>query len=88
MENSEAYRSAKERVEVKMGFYTHLSVYVAVILFLAVINFMTSAGTIVCLCVSRSVHRDRKDDRERNGQIPSASLTVFVVLIASRIGRV
>lgn len=46
MENSEAYRSAKERVEVKMGFYTHLSVYVAVILFLAVINFMTSAGTI------------------------------------------
>ena len=46
MENSEAYQSAKERVEAKMGFYTHLSVYVAVVLFLAGINFMTSAGTI------------------------------------------
>jgi len=46
MENSEAYQSAKKRVEAKMGFYTHLSVYVAVILFLAVINFVTSAGTI------------------------------------------
>lgn len=46
MENSEAYQSAKKRVEAKMGFYTHLSVYVAVILFLAVINFLTSSGTI------------------------------------------
>ena len=46
MENSEAYQSAKKRVEAKMGFYTHLSVYVAVILFLAIINFVTSSGTI------------------------------------------
>ncbi|WP_370399738.1 2TM domain-containing protein [Sulfitobacter sp. JB4-11] len=46
MENSEAYQSAKKRVEAKMVFYTHLSVYVAVILFLAGINFMTSPGTI------------------------------------------
>ncbi|MEP4988223.1 MAG: 2TM domain-containing protein [Paracoccaceae bacterium] len=46
MKRSEAYQSAKKRIEAKMGFYTHLSVYVAVILFLAVINFVTSAGTI------------------------------------------
>ncbi len=29
-----------------MSFYTHLSVYVAVILFLVVINFLTSSSTI------------------------------------------
>ena len=46
MDNSEAYQSAKKRVEAKMGFYTHLAVYFAVILFLAVINFVTSSGTI------------------------------------------
>ena len=46
MENSEAYQSAKKRVEVSMGLYTHLSVYVAVILFLAIINFVTWSGTI------------------------------------------
>lgn len=46
MENSEEYQSAKKRVEAKMGFYTHLSVYVAVILLLAIINFMTAPGAI------------------------------------------
>lgn len=46
MENSEEYESAKKRVEAKMGFYTHLTVYVAVIVFLAIINFVTSASTI------------------------------------------
>lgn len=46
METSEAYQSAKKRVEAKMGFYMHLSVYVAVILFLAIINFVTSSNTI------------------------------------------
>ena len=46
MEHSEAYHSAKKRVEAKMGFYTHLSVYVAVILFLAGVNFLTSSSTI------------------------------------------
>lgn len=29
-----------------MGFYTHLSVYAAVILFLAILNLLTSPGTI------------------------------------------
>ena len=28
-----------------MGFYTHLSVYAAVILFLAILRFATSSGT-------------------------------------------
>ena len=46
MENTEAYQSAKKRVEAKMGFYTHLSVYVAVILLLVVINFLSSSSTI------------------------------------------
>ena len=46
MENNEAYKSAKKRVEAKMGFYTHLSVYVAVILLLVVINLFSSPGTI------------------------------------------
>lgn len=46
MDNSEAYQSAKKRVEAKMGFYTHLSVFAAVILFLAIINFVTSSGSI------------------------------------------
>lgn len=46
MKNSEAYQSAKNRVEARMGFYTHLSVYAAVILFLAILNFMTSPATI------------------------------------------
>ncbi len=46
MENSDEYQSAKKRVEAKMGFYTHFSVYAAVILFLAIINFVTSSDTI------------------------------------------
>ncbi len=46
MENTKAYQSAKKRVEAKMGFYTHLTVYVAVILLLMVINFLSSSSTI------------------------------------------
>lgn len=46
MENNEAYQSAKKRVEAKMGFYIHLSVYVAVILLLVAINLLSSPETI------------------------------------------
>ncbi|WP_299726482.1 2TM domain-containing protein [uncultured Tateyamaria sp.] len=46
MEQSQAYQAAKDRIEARIGFYTHLAVYIAVILFLAVINFVTSSGTI------------------------------------------
>lgn len=46
MANSEAYQSAKRRVEAKMAFYTHLSVYAAVILLLAVINLLSSSSAI------------------------------------------
>ena len=42
MENQEAYEKAKKRVEVKFGFYIHLSVYIVVNLLLIVINFSTS----------------------------------------------
>lgn len=40
MENSNEYQAAKT------GFYTHLAVYGAVILFLAIINLVTSPGAI------------------------------------------
>ena len=46
LENSVEYQAAKERVEVRMGFYIHLSVFVAVILLLLVIDLLTSAGTL------------------------------------------
>lgn len=46
MDNSQAYQTAKKRVEAKMGFYTHLIVYVAVIVLLATINFLTSSSVI------------------------------------------
>lgn len=46
MDNSEAFETAKKRVETKMGFYTHLSVYAAVVLFLAILDLVTSPGVI------------------------------------------
>ena len=42
MENQEAYQKAKKRVEVKIGFYIHLSVYVVVNILLIIINLTTS----------------------------------------------
>jgi hypothetical protein len=41
-----SHQSAKKRVEAKLGFYMHLTVYVSVILFLAIINLSTSPGAI------------------------------------------
>ena len=46
MDDSQAYEAAKSRVEAKMGFYTHIAVYAAVITFLAVIDLGTSAQSI------------------------------------------
>jgi hypothetical protein len=46
MGNSEAHQSARNRVEAKMGFYTHLSVYAVVILVLAILDFVTSPSVI------------------------------------------
>ena len=42
MENKEAYQRAKKRVEAKIGFYVHLSVYIGVNILLIVINLVTS----------------------------------------------
>ena len=42
MENQDAYNKAKTRVEVKFGFYKHLSIYMAVCIFLIIINLSTS----------------------------------------------
>lgn len=46
MKDTESYQSAKRRVEAKMGFYIHLSVYVAVMVLLVFINLASSAQTI------------------------------------------
>ena len=43
MEDQEAYAKAKERVEARIGFYTHLAVYVGVNILLIVINLLTSS---------------------------------------------
>ncbi len=42
MENPEAYKRAKKRVEAKIGFYIHLAVYVGVNLLLVIINLTSS----------------------------------------------
>ena len=42
MENEEAYKRAKKRVEAKIGFYIHFMVYVGVNILLILINFLTS----------------------------------------------
>ncbi len=42
MENQDAYRRAKRRVEAKLGFYCHLGVYLAVNALLVIINLLTS----------------------------------------------
>jgi hypothetical protein len=38
----ELYESAKKRVEVKIGFYSHLGVYAGVNLLLIIINLLSS----------------------------------------------
>ena len=42
MENQDAYKKAEKRVEAKIGFYTHLAVYVGVNILLIIINLLTS----------------------------------------------
>ena len=42
MNNQEAYKRARRRVEAKVGFYRHLIVYIAVSVLLIIINFSTS----------------------------------------------
>jgi len=43
MENQEAYKKAKKRVEAKLGFYIHVAVYVVVNTLLIIINLLTSS---------------------------------------------
>ena len=42
MEDRDIYKKAAERAEAKIGFYTHLAVYVVVNLLLVVVNLWTS----------------------------------------------
>ena len=42
MENNEAYRRAKKKLEAMRGFYMHLYVYIGVNILLVVINLLTS----------------------------------------------
>ena len=46
MENHEAYKRAKKRVEAKLGFYIHLAVYIVVNILLIIINLSTSTEYI------------------------------------------
>ena len=43
MKNQEAYKKAEKRVEEKIGFYIHLSIYIAVNILLIIINLFTSS---------------------------------------------
>ncbi len=43
MKEQEAYSKAKKKVELKMGFYIHLTVYLSVSLMLTILN-LTVAG--------------------------------------------
>ena len=45
MTDQEAYAKAKKRVEAKMGFFIHLTVYIAVSVLLAIINLSSSSDT-------------------------------------------
>jgi len=42
MSDQQAYRKAKRRVATKLSFYIHLTVYIAIIMLLLIINLMTS----------------------------------------------
>jgi hypothetical protein len=42
MENQDAYQRATKRVEAKLGFYIHLTIYIVVNILLIIINFSTS----------------------------------------------
>jgi hypothetical protein len=46
MENQEAYQRARHRVEAKIGFFIHLTVFIVINLLLIIINLITSAGHI------------------------------------------
>lgn len=41
MEDKEAYQRAKARAEAKVGFFVHLTIYIAVSIVLVIINFRT-----------------------------------------------
>ena len=43
MENGETYQRARKRVEAKIGFYIHLTVYIVVNMILIIINLLTSS---------------------------------------------
>ena len=42
MENEEIYQKAKKRVEAKIRFYLHLTVYIVVNILLIIVNITTS----------------------------------------------
>ena len=44
MESDERYRLAKRRVRVLKGFYIHLATYIAVMVLLWLIDFLTGGG--------------------------------------------
>lgn len=46
IEYQEAYQKAKKRVEAKIGFYIHFSIYIGVSILLIIINLTTSTDVL------------------------------------------
>lgn len=46
MENRDVYNRAKKRVQIKVGFYIHLAIYLAVNALLVIINMTTSTENL------------------------------------------
>ena len=44
MSDTERYEKARTKVKARFDFYTHLGVYVVIITFLALLNFILSPG--------------------------------------------
>ena len=42
MDNQDAYKRAKKKVQARLGFFIHLSVYLGVNILLIIINLLTS----------------------------------------------
>ena len=46
MSHSDQYAMARRRAEAKYGFFVHAAVYAAVMVFLVIVNLVTSSGDI------------------------------------------
>ena len=63
MKNQEAYTNAKKKVEARMGFYTHLAVYLLIISMLTILN-LTVHGLSTFVFDSRFSMKERLIEKE------------------------